>query len=231
MNTPKDFLSSLVEGDLVAATNASSAKLHLIHIVRPVTAAMCKGEPSGEALGQMFDGRVLCSARPRFWWRPTDQHEHWKAENKCWHCFAAWRREGYPKIKGWAKVEVPVVSDVRLPWGWHEVTLVGHPLDLAADAPDPDPDENEKKAGSKRIEVKRWVRGPRYVRITQDLTDKRFCLRHGMQDDAADDEGWWVKGGWEMVLLRAITMMACGGMKNEKGRDTLTMRDIQKERR
>lgn len=226
MNAPKDFLQSLAPGDLVAATVQSSAKLHLIRVVRRVTADMCKGQPNEDRLLQMVDGRVLCSARPRYWWTPTDQLEGWKAANKCWHCFAEHRRQGYPAIKGWAKAERPVQSAVRLPWGWQEVTPGSHPLDLPDDASEPDPDESEQKVGSKRKEVARWVRGRRYVRITQSLKDKRFCLRYGAMDDKPTEENWWCVGGWEGVLTKAVTLMALGGSRTGRTEGKLVMKDV-----
>lgn len=228
MKPPADFLSSLQKDDLVAATTFSSGKLHLIRIARRVTADMCRGEPLQEALDQMFDGRVLCTLRSRYWWRPTDQLEAWQAERKCWHCFAAWRRAGYqPPIKGWAKAEAPVESGVRLPWGWREVTPQGHPLDLPADAPEPDKDEDEKKVGSKRVEVKRWLRGTRYVRVTKSLTDGRFAVRAGAVDDKPYEESRLVQGGWDGVLLAAVTTMALGGSWNQSTRfDKLKMSDV-----
>lgn len=231
MTAPKDFLLSLVKDDLVAATTASSGRLHLVRIVRPVTADMCRGEPSKEALSQMFDARVLCELRPRFWWRPTDQMEAWQAENRCRWCFSRWREAGRPTIKGWARAEAPVESSIQLPWGWHEVTPQGHPLDLPAGSPDPDPDEDERKVGARRVEVKRWLRGNRYVRITQSLDDQRFCARFGDVSDKPDDEGWWLKGGWDSVLPCAVTLMALGGIKNDSTRHRLlTARDVAPRR-
>jgi hypothetical protein len=227
MNPPKEFLASLKPDDLVAATVQSSDKLHLVRIVRPVTRGMVRGNPSDKALSQLFDARVLCELRPRFWWRPTDQMEAWQAENKCRWCWSKWRAVGRPAIKGWAKAEAALESNVRLPWGWHEVTPSSHPLDLDADAPDPDPDEDERKVGSKRVEVKRWLRGMRYVRLTQDLKDKRFCVRYGDVNDEQQEEGWTFKGGWDAALLRAVTVMALGGTPNSSTKyDRLTMRDV-----
>lgn len=224
---PADFLALLRADDLVAATTASSGRLHLIRIVRPVTADMCRGEPSNEALSQMFDGRVLCELRSRFWWRPTDQHEAWQTENKCRFCYSKWRAQGRPTIKGWAKPEQAVASAVRLPWGWHEVTPSGHPLDLPETSEAPDPDEDEQKVGARRIEVRRWIRGNRYVRITRDLTDQRHCVRYGALDDKPDEELWRAKGSSESMLLCAVVLMATGGRTASKTRyEKLTMRDI-----
>jgi len=225
MNAPKDFLQSLAAGDLVAATYASSTKLHLIHVVRPVTADMCKGEPSASALQQMFEGRPLCEVRPRYWWHPTDKMETYAAEHQCRYCFSRWRSGGRPTIKGWAKAEAPVESKVRLPFGWHEVTASGHPLDLADDAPDPDPDEDENKVGWKRKEVCRWIRGNRYVRITQEK-DGRFCVHYGDLNDEPTEERWNRKAGWESVLIRAVVIMSLGGSWTSKTADRLTMADV-----
>lgn len=230
--TPQKFFDALVPGNLVAAVVLSSSKLHLVRIVRRVTADMCVGNPDAKKLSQMFDAKPLCEVRPRYWWTPVDQLESWKADDKCRWCFAKWRADGRPTITGWASAEAPVVSSVRLPWGWHEVTVQGHPLDLPADGPDPDPDEDEKDVGSKRVEIRRWIRGHRYVRITQDLKDQRFCVRTGMHDDASKAETWIVKGGWETALLRSVTLMALGGMTNMSiNKSKLTMRDVVAENR
>lgn len=227
MIVPDGFYDSLHAGDLVAATVRSSTKLHLVRVVRRVTADMVRVEPDPEHLARLFDCRPLCEVRPRYWWKPTDQHESWAAEDKCRWCFSRWRSGGRPAIKGWAKTEAPVVSAYTLPWGWHEVSPTGHPLDLPIDAPDPDPDD--KKAGEKRSEVRRWLRGERYVRITQHLVDKRFCVHYGALDDGAKDEHWELKSGWDAVLLRAITVMALGGIPNHRtAHDKLTMRDVSR---
>lgn len=227
MNPPKEFLASLAPGDLVAATVRSSSKLHLIHVVRRVTADMCKGEPSPEALATLFEGRPICEVRPRYWWTPTDAMESWAFGDRCRYCFQRWRTAGRPAIKGWAKAERAVSSSVRLPWGWTEVAPSSHPLDLPDDAPEPDPEEDEAKVGSRRREVGRWLRGNRYVRITQDSKDKRFCLRYGALDDLPDEELRWVKGGWDATLLRAVTLMALGGTRSDKTRERLTAADVR----
>ncbi len=230
MKPPADFLASLKEGDLVAATVLSSKKLHLVTVVRHVTQDMVKGQSSPEHLLNLVDARVLCSARPRYYWRPTDALESWASEDRCWHCFAEHRRRGYqPAIKGWAKAEAEVEAKVRLPWGWQEVTPSGHPLDLPADAPDPDPDEDEAKVGAKRQEVSRWLRGTRYVRIVQNAKDKRFEVRYADLGDKPHEESWAFKGGWDHALLRAVAVMSLGGTWTGSTRaERLTMKDVAK---
>ena len=207
MNPRNDFLSSLQPGDLVAATVRSSAKLHLIHVVRRVSADMVKGDPDEAHLARMIDGTPLCSARPRYWWTPTDALESWAAGEQCSACFGQWRSGGRPTIKGWAKAERPATVEHRLPWGWQAVAPQGHPHDLPKDAPDPEEDGDQER----RVEVARYQRGNRYVRITQSHDDQRFCVRYGALDDGPKDECWAFKGGWDAALLRAVACMAMGG--------------------
>lgn len=229
MTAPKEFLQSLVPGDLVAATVRSSSKLHLIHFVRGVTADMCRhGGPNAETLARLADGIPLCSARPRSWWEVTDRLESWASSEQCPVCFSAWRGGGRPSIKGWANAERVVDTELRLPWGWEEVAPVGHPLDLPSDAPDPE--EDDKEAGERRREVRRWVRGNRYVRLTQSYDDERYAVRYGPSDGEPKEEEWAFKGGHDNALVRACAVMALGGTwtSSTSGLDKMTLKQFDR---
>lgn len=207
------FFDSLQPDDVVAATVASSTKLHLIRVVRRVTPSMVRGTPSGKAMTELFEGRVFCTANPRFWWRPVEDLQAHPEAVRCWHCFARWKKAGRPAIKGAPAPAGLAPADVgqpedRLPWGWAAVPPTGHPHDLPAGAPDPAEDE----PGERRTELFRWERGNRYVRITQSLDDTRFCSRYGSLQGEPAEEQWQRKASQLADVKRsALTIMALGG--------------------
>lgn len=227
------FFNSIKPGDIIAARVQTSTKLHLIKVVRPVVGKMLRSGRDEDARG-LLDGRVLCLLNPRYFWRPVEDLEQTPPSERCPHCFRTWRSQGRPAIKGWKRPEeVAADGDVRLSFGWQKVSPGGHPLDLPTEALDPDPEEDENKVGAKRVEVRRWQRGARYVRIVRYLVDTErrkagsFGLRYGALEDEEDAERWWLIGSWSKVLPAAVTLMALGGTRSDRTKaDALGMKDV-----
>lgn len=119
-------------------------------------------------------------------------------------------REGKPA--GWQReiILLPAPTDAHLgPMGWKEVDPVGHPKDVGT------PPEQWKKSSKPmhpRKEIKRWVRGARYVRVCELFVEGKsdgFTVHIGTSGNSGDEQMF--QGSWEIALVRAKTYMRMGG--------------------
>jgi len=137
----------------------------------------------------------------------------------CAKCRSRWNALGKPVVKGWTDVpksELP--SPAWLPFGWKEVPPVGHPWDVP-EGGDPATvlDKEGHARGVLRTEVKRWVRGARYVRIVKHHDPERkmpygLCdgwLKEPLQEETSTN------GSAEVVVRDAVEIMAAGGRPAE----------------
>jgi len=209
---PADFLATLQRGDLVLASNHGSEKLHLVHL------KYAKPLDEGGVNPGLWSARALCSIDPRYYYRPRIEEGNTEESHKCRRCFQRWRAMGRPDVKGMGLGEKTVATpdNLWLPFAWEEVTPVGHPLDIPEDRPLPEGAEAEEGGAidytrpEHRTEVRRWVRGTRYVRIVKLHDEDRYGVFYGDVDEPKTDR-WTYKHHLEGCLKKAVEVMALGG--------------------
>lgn len=126
----------------------------------------------------------------------------------CKDCRRKWKAAGSPTIAGWT--DHAEVGDPPLPYGWHEVPVVGHPYDVA---PDGDPELVRDGAGvvqgERRTELRRWQRGPRIVRLVHHYADNHYAARVLTTDKTT--ETWKYQGSQQYATTQCWVLMARGG--------------------
>lgn len=179
---------------LAVATQLGSHKLHIVTLEK-------RPYPDEEARLDLWAAESLCKSNARYYWRPTHP-DNVEERTKCVQCFMRWRRRGQPAVQG---LTIEPAKDGNLPTGWREVEPAGHPRDAGVE----DDDEHPP-----RKELRRWVRGHRYVRITKTITEKpedSRCWVHvgWVGQDKTDDKNRG--GGLDYALKVARKTMALGG--------------------
>lgn len=157
---------ALNPGDLVLAAIYTSGKAHISRFEKYRTQAVHGShvKPLSPAVASMFCCAPLCDMRSqdKYYWQIYDDNgEHRSDDFKCRACFAAWNRMGRPKVIGFTLDDVAPADHPRLAFAWKEVPAVGHPSDKGGKEKDRDVDE------APRLEVRRWERGRRYVRLVE----------------------------------------------------------------
>lgn len=163
---------------------------------------------SADALCGVENQKVTFGNRQRFYWRIASDRP--RKESICKGCLAAWRRADKPAVRGWSdEVET---SEPRLPFAWREVPATKHPRDVGEKG---DPasvlDRAGEAVGVRRTEVRRWVRGDRYVRVAQlHDEDGMFGVLYGFSDEP-DGERQDFASSQSRALAKAHELMALGG--------------------
>lgn len=190
------FARSRRPGELVIATSASARVPHLVRLsrsahedaVREIDPELSDADREREIRAidphrrALWDGATLCGSvrQGRYYWRPA----HLDADLVCAACRRAHRAAGAPPIAAPDPdpVDRPTLAPdadlarVAWPWplpiGWREVPVAGHPWDVApgGDA-EAIKDDEGAVVGEHRVEIRRWVRGPRIVRLVRIPTD------------------------------------------------------------
>lgn len=168
------FFTSLAKGDLTLSYSLrNNGKLHLVRISQSKNENLKKVSNDGLA---RWTGVALCGTENgNYFWEPRTSAEvdPNDAEVQCTRCFQRWRALEKPGVKGWT-LATPAgeLEEWPLPFGWSEVPVEGHPFDVA---PGNDPakvlNERGEAAGELRVEVRRWRRGDRIVRIVDHKDD------------------------------------------------------------
>lgn len=205
-----EFLRTIKAGDLVTAHAYGSSKLHILRAAGHRGPGEGRREVPLETRLEHWKGRGICGYDPGYFWKPVQDAGH---RERCPRCFAKWRTLGRPPVKGWHDAEQLLVSALPLPYGWREVSTCRHQLDLREADPDPDPEKNEDEVGAKRLEVWRFVRGTRYVRVVQYLSpDAAYpygCFAGELE--RPDTDGYLLRGNLEACLRAAVHAAALGG--------------------
>ena len=182
--------------DLATGTHAGTSKLHVVTL-------WGQPYPRDTSRNALWDATPLCHAHSRYYWRlraETDDDE------RCVRCFQRWRAMGQPRLVN-APPPTPRVAEITLPWGWREVEPEGLEQDMH-------PSDDTVK----RKEVRRWVRGDRYVRICAAIFEKEppderkvdHYLHTGWLGAPGTDR--WHRGGSLAALVQiARTYMLLGG--------------------
>lgn len=184
------FARSRRPGELVIATSASARVPHLVRLsrsahedaVRAIDPELSDADREREIRAidphrsALWDGATLCGSvrQGRYYWRPA----HLDADRVCAACRRAHRASGAPPIAAPDPdpVDRPTLAPdadlarVAWPWplpsGWREVPAAGHPWDVASGGDvEAIKDDEGTVVGERRVEIRRWVRGPRIVRL------------------------------------------------------------------
>jgi hypothetical protein len=196
---------SLRPDDLAIAWNAASKRHHIIRLIRcGATYDSRQGSPDG--FGGIHDysgcwgGQSLCGAqntrvtfgnRKSYYWQPSPEPVTTYAAGGgklCEKCRRAWQAAGEPSIR--SDVEHVTATEYPPPFGWREVPVVGHPWDVPpGEDPEKIKDATGEVRGERRIEIRRWVRGHRVVRLVRYYTEGYDAAHY--QDDRRplEDEG------------------------------------------
>lgn len=184
--------------DLVTAWQHGSERLHIISLRhRPYP-------NDSKKRAAVWDGHPLCDAAARYYWTPEAEKDN---DQRCRRCFQRWRAMGSPALAN-PPPTPPPSPESTLPWGWREVAPVG----ITKDMEPPD-------GTVKRREIRRWVRGDRYVRICEAVFDKEtpderkttHYLHVGWLDKPGSDRWKVGRSALAPTIAVARTYMLLGG--------------------
>lgn len=216
----------LKPGDLVIARNAASKRRHIIRLQR------CGAEQDsrqGEADGHggtldysgCWDGSSLCGVRnthatfgnrKSYYWQPKPEPITTyavKDARLCEKCRTAWQADGEPAIR--SDMEHVTSLDYPLPFGWHEVPVIGHPWDVPPGGdPETIKDATGEVQGRRRIEIRRWQRGHRVVRLVHYYTEG-YDAAHYHDARRPLEDTWRTKMNPGAARRKAQEYMARGG--------------------
>ena len=185
--------------DLATGRHYGSGKLHIISLrYRPYPE---KTDQNKRA--DLWDASPLCGAYARYYWHTRAEKSD---DDRCTRCFQRWRALGQPRLVN-APEPTPTPTDITLPWGWREVDPEGLEKDL-----------NPAGDSVKRREVRRWVRGDRYVRICESVFEKEppderkttHWLHTGWIGSPSSDK-WRFGSDLPSLIHTARTYMMLGG--------------------
>lgn len=99
----------------------------------------------------------------------------------------------------------------KLPMGWVETTPIGIELDAGTPEDEWKSTANPRKP---RTEIRRWIRGARYVRIceiTDEKEENRFAVHNGIRSRPKKDDDNAHYADESDAEQYAMTLMARGG--------------------
>ena len=210
------FYNSLEYGDITLATNHKSSKVHLVKLSHSKKDDCADNRDPKKRYDKLdlWSARGLCGFSPRYYFEP------WPAsvigiKDKCEKCWAAWRGEKQPPVKGWTLSVEDVVTEYPLPYGWREVPAVGHPWDLPKGANISTTKDNTGRiVGVCRTELRRWERGGLIVRIVRvhDNADTVCQVRRHWASSPLSEHSTLDNGSIVECRREAHKCMATGGM-------------------
>lgn len=217
---------SLRPGDLAIAWNAANKHRHIIKLIR-CGAEYDSRQGAPDELGGTrdysgcWDGRSLCGVRSThytfgngksYYWQPLPEPiTTYTADDDrlCKKCRRTWQADGGAPIR--SDVESVTGIDYPLPFGWCEVPVIGHPWDVPPEAdPEKVKDATGKVRGERRIEIRRWQRGHRVVRLVRYYTEG-YDAAHYHDDRRPLEDAWRQKSNPDAARRRAQEYMARGG--------------------
>jgi hypothetical protein len=217
---------SLKSGDLAIAYNAASKRRHIIQLRRcGAEYDSRQGEPDGHGgtldYSGCWDGRSLCGVdtthatfgnRKSYYWQPSPEPITTYTANDvrlCEKCRSAWRADGELTIR--SDVEHVIALDYPPPFGWHEVPAIGHPWDVPPGGdPETIKDATGKVQGQQRIEIRRWQRGHRVVRLMHYYAEG-YDAAHYHDARRPLEDTWREKMNPDAARRKAQEYMARGG--------------------
>ena len=176
-----EFEASLKVGQLVWASNhGNRSKIHIERVVR------FDGGAKSRILGDALCGAVKAWRRRYVSWAIEDPDHY--GESICERCLTRFRSMGEPTVRGYN--EKTEDFDDPLPTAWREVPPTGIRQDQDTFAASWSTDPKEPK----RKEIRRWVRGERYVRLCELIPDEenpesakwKFAVHYGWSGEDRD---------------------------------------------
>lgn len=227
------FARSLSAGQLAFASNMCAQKNHVVRLLRSAfdddveglskflskakrTARIAEIDPqrhdmwSATGLCGVSGERVTFGNRHCYYWRPLRDPS---LETVCKGCLREWKKLGEPEIAGWDR---GAVLDDEWPWilpfGWHVVPVLGHPWDVPMGEPiESVRDDTGEIVGEHRVELRRWTRGPRVVRLVHHVDTDTYAARYWRPDAGPDMEQLAVRGTLHNARQGCHKLMARGG--------------------
>jgi hypothetical protein len=228
---PRQPDASKLVGQFAVATNLAARRSHVVRLTRTAydddlaglvdlpdadrVAAVARIKPARRSL---WRARSLCGVRGRqsvygdvkeYYWRLADPD----LSTACVDCLRAWRRLGEPAIAGLDRSASP--GDPwpwALPFGWRAVPTAGHPWDVPAGEPvEVVRDKTGAVVGEHRVEVLRWARGPRIVRLVHHVDTDTYAARYWRAGADPDVERWAFRGMLPDAQRECQRLMAQGG--------------------
>lgn len=233
MKSDEKFAESLSAGQLTFARNWAVQKGHVVCLQRSAfdgdVANLSKYLSKTERAARiaeidserrsLWSASALCGVRGEkttfgnrhcYYWRPL---RNLSMETICKGCLREWKKLGEPEIAGWDRSGSPQDEwPWKLPFGWHAVPAEGHPWDVQIDkAIEGVKDKTGEVVGEHRVELRRWVRGPRIVRLVHHVDESTYAARYWRTDAEPDDERWAIRGTLQHAKEACQKLMARGG--------------------
>lgn len=233
MGRDRKFAESLVAGQLTFASNLVAQKNHVVRLRRSAfddevdglskflsgatrAAKIAKIDPerrglwSASGLCGIRGERATFGNRQRYYWHPRRNPS---METVCGGCLREWKKLDEPEIVGWDRSGSPQDEwPWDLPFGWRRVPVEGHPWDVPVDrSVESVKDKTGAVVGEHRLELRRWVRGPRIVRLVHHLDTDTYAARHWWAGADPDSEQWTTQGTLQQARQECQELMARGG--------------------
>lgn len=198
-----EFEASLKIGQLVWARNSGNrTSIHIERIVR------FDGGVRSRILGNSLCGSVKEWSRRYVSGAIEDPDQY--GEALCRRCLTRFRSLGEPTVRGYNE-KMEDFTD-PLPTAWHEVPAISIRQDQDVYAANWSSDPNEPK----RKEIRRWVRGQRYVRLCELIPEEgssgvwKYAIHYGW---LGQDRDQWttMSNDVNRCLRRAWNIMRFGG--------------------
>lgn len=227
------FLESLANGHLAFATNLAAQKIHIVTLDH--TAAETDIECLSKHLTKkarakqiaeikpdryhMWSAVALCGVRGEtanygnynsYYWHPEPGGS---MDNVCKKCFKDWKKQGEPEIQGHDRSgHINEDWPWELPFGWHEVPVIGHPWETADKSKiNSIKDGTGDVVGRHAAEVKRFRRGQRLVRLVHDLSDDTYYARYWDEGADPSEDRYTFCGALQYAREGCQKLMAQGG--------------------
>ena len=191
-------------GDLILAGNIGSTKVHIVRLRNQPYPEETESPSGGPGRSRLWDASSLCRTRNRYYWQVfTGTVEDGE---QCRACFSRWRAMDRPPVPGLSEKPGTKPAERQPPTAWREVPATG----LLKDSKPRDDDSDSKRPVR---ELRRWVRGARYVRLVEVLGDSnyKFGVHTGIVGDDEKTDNWTTRSTEAECLQRAWEIMAAGG--------------------
>jgi len=233
MSSGRKFAESLVAGQLTFASNMVVQKNHVVCLRRSafdddvddLSKFLSRAKRAVKIAEIDLKRRGLWSAsglcgvrgeqttfgnRHRYYWRPLRNPS---METVCKGCLREWKKLGEPEIAGWDRSGSPQDEwPWELPFGWRGVPVEGHPWDVpAGKSVESIKDKTGAVVGEHRVELRRWVRGPRIVRLVHQVDADTYAARYWRSGAEPDVERWAIQGTLQHAKEECQKLMARGG--------------------
>jgi hypothetical protein len=226
------FAEDLSAGQLTFASNLAVQKHHVVRLsssafdedVDALSKTLSKatrtaiskidserrGLWSAVALCGVRGEQVTFGNRHRYYWRPLRNPS---LETMCQGCLRAWRKIDEPEITGWDRSASPQDAwPWELPFGWQDVPVEGHPWDVPADKSiESVKDKTGAVVGEHRVELQRWRRGDRIVRLVHHVALDTYAARYWQVGAEPDAERQAILGTLQHARQGCQKLMARGG--------------------